>query len=236
MPSNPRSEFADTLRVAYGLLRTVEDGFGIVYPYGVFQPGTVRQHLRYGDYLNAQREFQSQALPLYHDALQQFVRDGWVIEAVQILQTLSGVVAAWPSEGLMAMRDVIGHPSPLLRQATIRTLAEAYARRPMETTRFLQRSGSALSDDDLHVIRVRQDPHIGRRQVDEEQWARAGFVRIHRSHIVSLKHIEELRVDAGQMSVRVGSNELTVSRRHARQVRDLLVRRARIKPNGESQP
>ncbi|MGZ5467432.1 MAG: hypothetical protein ACXWLY_31315 [Thermoanaerobaculia bacterium] len=149
-----------------------EDGFGIVYPYGVFQPGTARQHVRYADYCNARYEAHSQALPLYHDALREFVREDWIIEAVQILQTLSGVVAAWPMEGLMAMRDVIGHTHPWLRQATIRTLAEAYARRPMETTRFLQRSGSALSDDDLHVIRVRQDPHIGRRQVDEEQWAR----------------------------------------------------------------
>jgi two-component system response regulator LytT len=61
----------------------------------------------------------------------------------------------------------------------------------------------------------------------ERRWAPAGFVRIHRSHLVAVKHIEELRVDAGQMSVRVGGEALTVSRRHARQVRELLVRNAR---------
>ena len=61
----------------------------------------------------------------------------------------------------------------------------------------------------------------------ERRWAPAGFVRIHRSHLVAVKHIEELRVDAGQMSVRIGGETLTVSRRHARQVRELLVRNAR---------
>lgn len=61
----------------------------------------------------------------------------------------------------------------------------------------------------------------------ERQWAPAGFVRIHRSHLVAVKHVEELRVDAGQMSVRVGGETLTVSRRHSRQVRELLVRNAR---------
>jgi DNA-binding LytR/AlgR family response regulator len=61
----------------------------------------------------------------------------------------------------------------------------------------------------------------------ERRWAESGFVRIHRSHLVAVKHIEELRVDAGQMTVRIGQTTLTVSRRHARQVRELLVRNAR---------
>jgi DNA-binding LytR/AlgR family response regulator len=66
----------------------------------------------------------------------------------------------------------------------------------------------------------------------EESWSAAGFVRIHRSHLVALRHIEELRLEGGQMTVRVGTSTLTVSRRHARQVRDLLVRNA--KPNASS--
>lgn len=61
----------------------------------------------------------------------------------------------------------------------------------------------------------------------ERRWAQAGFVRIHRSHLVAVKHVDELRVEAGQMSVRVGGEALTVSRRHSRQVRELLVRNAR---------
>ncbi|MFG3344150.1 LytR/AlgR family response regulator transcription factor [Streptomyces sp. NPDC048018] len=60
----------------------------------------------------------------------------------------------------------------------------------------------------------------------EERWAARGFVRIHRSHLVALGRIDELRLDGGATSVRVGSAELAVSRRHARDLRDLLMRRA----------
>ncbi|MEU2394124.1 LytTR family DNA-binding domain-containing protein [Streptomyces sp. NPDC007369] len=60
----------------------------------------------------------------------------------------------------------------------------------------------------------------------EERWAARGFVRIHRRHLVALRRIDELRLDAGTTSVRVGAAELQVSRRHARQLRDLLMRQA----------
>ncbi|MEV1055034.1 LytTR family DNA-binding domain-containing protein [Streptomyces sp. NPDC049887] len=61
----------------------------------------------------------------------------------------------------------------------------------------------------------------------EERWASRGFVRIHRSHLVALGRIDELRLDGGATTVRVGAAELAVSRRHARQLRDLLMRHAR---------
>ncbi|MFE9219078.1 LytR/AlgR family response regulator transcription factor [Streptomyces lavendulae] len=60
----------------------------------------------------------------------------------------------------------------------------------------------------------------------EERWAARGFVRIHRRHLVALGRIDELRMEAGTTSVRVGPAELQVSRRHARDLRDLLMRRA----------
>ncbi|KOT37631.1 LytR family transcriptional regulator [Streptomyces caelestis] len=59
----------------------------------------------------------------------------------------------------------------------------------------------------------------------EERWRSRGFVRIHRRHLVALRHIGELRLDAGTVSVLIGSEELQVSRRHARELRDLLMRR-----------
>ncbi|MFD1150842.1 LytR/AlgR family response regulator transcription factor [Saccharothrix hoggarensis] len=61
----------------------------------------------------------------------------------------------------------------------------------------------------------------------EERWRSAGFVRIHRSHLVSLGHIDELRLEDGHLSVNIGGAVLPVSRRHARQLRQLLVRRNR---------
>lgn len=60
----------------------------------------------------------------------------------------------------------------------------------------------------------------------EERWSSRGFVRIHRRYLVALWAIEELHVDAGNMSVRVAGELLSVSRRHGRELRDLLARRA----------
>ncbi|REE99554.1 LytR/AlgR family response regulator transcription factor [Thermomonospora umbrina] len=59
------------------------------------------------------------------------------------------------------------------------------------------------------------------------RWEPVGFIRIHRSTLVSAAHVSELRFDGGRVSVQVGEDVLQVSRRHARQVRDLLVRRFR---------
>ncbi|WP_248962702.1 LytR/AlgR family response regulator transcription factor [Sphaerisporangium perillae] len=61
----------------------------------------------------------------------------------------------------------------------------------------------------------------------EERWAAAGFIRVHRSHLVAVKHIDELHIDSGRCTVRIGDTEIPVSRRHTRELRDLLVRRAR---------
>jgi DNA-binding LytR/AlgR family response regulator len=68
----------------------------------------------------------------------------------------------------------------------------------------------------------------------EEQWREAGFVRIHRSLLVALAHIEEVRMESGRCTVLVAGEQLVVSRRHTRKLRDLLVRRAR--PGGIQKP
>lgn len=61
----------------------------------------------------------------------------------------------------------------------------------------------------------------------EDQWGEAGFIRIHRSHLVALAHVDEVRIEGGKYTVSVGGKLLPVSRRHARTLRDLLVRGAR---------
>lgn len=65
----------------------------------------------------------------------------------------------------------------------------------------------------------------------EDRWSDAGFVRIHRSFLVSLALVTELRMSASGYIVRVGSGagaaELPVSRRHTRELKDRLVRAAR---------
>ncbi|MFF2388286.1 LytR/AlgR family response regulator transcription factor [Agromyces sp. NPDC058104] len=47
----------------------------------------------------------------------------------------------------------------------------------------------------------------------ERQWADAGFVRVHRSYLVSLAHVSRVRLAADHPSVVVGQAELPVSRR-----------------------
>jgi two-component system response regulator LytT len=61
----------------------------------------------------------------------------------------------------------------------------------------------------------------------EERWREAGFMRIHRSHLVSLRHVEQVRLDGGRWTVQVAGHVLTVSRRHAPELRDVMVHRAR---------
>ncbi|WP_258933662.1 LytTR family DNA-binding domain-containing protein [Nesterenkonia pannonica] len=46
----------------------------------------------------------------------------------------------------------------------------------------------------------------------EEQWGPHGFVRIHRSHLISLNHVERVQQRAGRMSIRVAGEDLEVSR------------------------
>jgi DNA-binding LytR/AlgR family response regulator len=62
------------------------------------------------------------------------------------------------------------------------------------------------------------------------RWEAAGFIRIHRSTLVAAGHITELRFDGGRATVQVGEELLPVSRRHTREVRDLLIRRFRFDP------
>jgi DNA-binding LytR/AlgR family response regulator len=61
----------------------------------------------------------------------------------------------------------------------------------------------------------------------ETNWRTAGFLRIHRSYLVALAHVSEVRFSPGRATVLLGDEELVVSRRHTRQLRELLVRRSR---------
>ena len=98
-------------------------------------------------------------------------------------------------------------------------------------TRFVPRSsvGYVEAQGDYARLHTPSGSHLVRVPLTtlEESWKDAGFVRIHRSLLVALQHVEEVRMDAGRCSVVVGGTQLSVSRRHTRELRDLLVRRAR---------
>ena len=61
----------------------------------------------------------------------------------------------------------------------------------------------------------------------EDRWSHAGFVRIHRSYLVQLRLIAELRLANSGYVVVVDGSELPVSRRHTRELKDKLVRAAK---------
>jgi len=74
--------------------------------------------------------------------------------------------------------------------------------------------------DTSHLIRVPLS-------VLAERWADAGFVRIHRSYLVALRDVRELRLTGSGYVVLTGDRELPVSRRHTRELKDKLIRAAK---------
>jgi DNA-binding LytR/AlgR family response regulator len=96
-------------------------------------------------------------------------------------------------------------------------------------TRFVHRSDitHVEAHGDYARLHTATDSHLLRTPLSalEEEWGPAGFVRIHRSLLVSLAHVDEVRMDAGRCTVVVSGTELAVSRRHTRELRDLLTRR-----------
>jgi DNA-binding LytR/AlgR family response regulator len=97
-------------------------------------------------------------------------------------------------------------------------------------TRFLDRADitHVEAQGDYARLHVPGDSYLVRTPLStlEEEWRPAGFLRIHRSLLVSLAHVTEVRMDAGRCTVLVGDVELAVSRRHTRDLRELLLRRA----------
>jgi DNA-binding LytR/AlgR family response regulator len=59
----------------------------------------------------------------------------------------------------------------------------------------------------------------------EQHWAAHGFVRIHRSYLVALRHVTEVRTGSGGGAiVRVAGQDLAVSRRHTAELKHRLLR------------
>lgn len=96
-------------------------------------------------------------------------------------------------------------------------------------TRFVARSRIRYAQAHGDYARLHTDTgsHLVRIPLTtlEERWGPAGFVRIHRSTLVALPHVREVRMDRGRCSVIVGDVELQVSRRHTKELRDTLLRR-----------
>jgi DNA-binding LytR/AlgR family response regulator len=95
-------------------------------------------------------------------------------------------------------------------------------------TRLLQRSDVAyvVAQGDYARLHTVDGSHLVRLSLAalEERWADAGFLRIHRSVLVSLGRVDEVRADGSRCSVFVGGAELPVSRRLTPVLRERLRR------------
>jgi DNA-binding LytR/AlgR family response regulator len=124
-----------------------------------------------------------------------------------------------------------------LREAIRRVTDEAGAAErdeqlPVElagVTRFVRRSEvryASAQGDYVRLHTAAGDPLV-RMPLSalEQRWREAGFVRIHRSILVSLAHVDEVRLGSAKPSVVVHGVELPVSRRHLPDVRIVLRRR-----------
>ena len=119
-------------------------------------------------------------------------------------------------------------------EGTARPQASGDVQVPVErggVTRFVDRSAIAYveAQGDYARLHTAEGSHLLRTPLSvlEEEWGPAGFVRIHRSLLVALAHIDEVRMESGRCTVRVAGRDLVVSRRHTRELRELLTRSRR---------
>jgi DNA-binding LytR/AlgR family response regulator len=127
-----------------------------------------------------------------------------------------------------AVRRVVTAGAPAALQTAEETDDEVIPVELAGVTRFVQRSTVRYVEAQGDYARLHTGPnsHLVRIPLStlEERWRDAGFTRIHRSTLVALAHVDEMRVDGGRCAVRVGGDWLPVSRRHTRELRDRLVR------------
>jgi DNA-binding LytR/AlgR family response regulator len=130
------------------------------------------------------------------------------------------------AERLAVALDVLGHHQPP-------ALVDELAKIPVEIA-----GRSLLVDrDDVFWVAANGDyvrlhttaggHHLVRLPLAllEERWSRHGFVRIHRSHLVAMRHVAEVRTDAaGAAIVRVAGIDLPVSRRHTADLKARFLR------------
>ncbi len=90
-----------------------------------------------------------------------------------------------------------------------------------DSIRFVEASGDYVrlhTDDGTFLVRTPISAL-------EDSWRDAGFVRVHRRYLIAIRHVTELRTrPGGGYDLVVAGEELPVSRRHARELRDRLSR------------
>ncbi|NMH97134.1 LytR/AlgR family response regulator transcription factor [Pseudonocardia acidicola] len=128
------------------------------------------------------------------------------------------------------VRRVIGHdpgPGPS-------AVVDALAAVPVELagrTRYVRRADVRFAEAQGDYVRLhtRTGSHLVRIPISrlEEHWRHAGYVRVHRSFLLAVPAVQELRSDvSGGLLAHTDAGDVPVSRRHARELRDLLLEAA----------
>lgn len=124
---------------------------------------------------------------------------------------------------------------PRVRE-TVRRIAQSRSNRtgppadptiPVELggiTRFVRRAdiASVTAQGDYVRLNTAESSHLFRASISELERLWSGFVRVHRSVLVSLRHIEAVRVNAGRTVIVAAGQEFVVSRRRVDEFRACL--------------
>ena len=159
--------------------------------------------------------------------------DRHALDAFELAATDYVMKPVRPERLAEAVRRVVeGHRQPTGPEPAAAQADETIAVELAGVTRFVQRSQVLYVEahGDYARLHTASGSHLLRIPLTalEERWGEAGFVRIHRSTLVALAHVDEIRIEAGRCSVRLGDRMLQVSRRHTKELRDRLVRSASL--------
>lgn len=138
------------------------------------------------------------------------------VQASRLAESLRRVAAALSINPSDSRPDDEDQAIPIELAGTTRML-------PRSSVRWVEAQGDYArlhTADGSHLVRVPLATLADR-------WSESGFVRIHRSYLVQLRLIDELRLVNSGYVVLLGDTELPVSRRHTRDLKDRLVRAAK---------
>ena len=133
------------------------------------------------------------------------------------LRRVAGARLAASHPSVAARRERVEEPTIPVELAGVTKLL------PRSSVRWVEAQGDYArlhTADASHLVRVPLATLA-------ERWSDAGFVRVHRSYLVQLRLITELRLINGGYVVIIDGHELPVSRRHTRELKDRLVRAAK---------